>query len=83
MNTRFKHRLARLPVLALIAFAYFVVYSEDLHAVLAPLERILGLSNVVSPWLYGVIAVAIISWTILQIWRPLARSEVHREAQQS
>jgi hypothetical protein len=67
--------VARLAVLGVFVFAYFVVYPQDVVAVLAPaekvvafLEQILALSNALSPWLYGVIGVAILAWTVARVW---------------
>jgi hypothetical protein len=55
-------------VLGVVTFVYFVFFPHDLAAILAPLEKILAVSSAVSPWLYGVIAVGILSWTALRIW---------------
>jgi hypothetical protein len=55
-------------VLGVLAFVYFLLYPQDLAAVLRPVEQVLGLSTAVSPWLYGVVAVAILCWTALRIW---------------
>ncbi len=68
MNTRTRHRGIYVAVLGVVAFVYFVFYAQDLSAILAPLEKVLAVTSAVSPWLYGVIAVAILSWTALRIW---------------
>jgi len=60
--------LARLAILGVFVFAYFVVYPQDFAAVLAPVKEVLALSNAVSPWLYGVIGVAILAWTVARVW---------------
>jgi hypothetical protein len=60
--------LARLALLGVFVFTYFVVYPQDFAAVLAPLKEVLALSNAVSPWLYGVIGVAILAWTVADVW---------------
>jgi hypothetical protein len=57
-----------LTVLGAVALAYFVAYPEDLAAVLAPAQRVLGLSSAVSPWLYGLLAVALACRTADRIW---------------
>jgi hypothetical protein len=55
-------------VLGAAALAYFVAYPENLAAVLAPAQRILGLSSAVSPWLYGLLAVGLVCRTADRIW---------------
>ena len=59
---------ARLVLLACIAFAYFVLYPQDLSVLLNPAERVISMSNTASPWLYAVIGVAMISWTVIRVW---------------
>jgi hypothetical protein len=68
MTTATKHVLPRLVLLGLLLLAYFVVYPEDLAGVLSPVATGLGLSSAISPWLYALIAVAILCWTALRIW---------------
>jgi hypothetical protein len=53
-----------LAVLAVAALTYFAVFPEDL----APVERVLGLSWAVSPWLYGLLAVGLACRTATRIW---------------
>jgi len=55
-------------LLGVPAFVYFVLFPQDLDHVLAPAEKVLALSGAVSPWLYAVIGVATISWTIIRVW---------------
>jgi len=46
---------------AVCVFIYFVVFPDDVRHVTAPIVNFLDVSNSVSPWLYAVCAVAIIS----------------------
>lgn len=77
MTIRSKH-FGRPAVLGALAFLYFVCYPHDLSAILSPAEKVLALSNAVSPWLYGVIAVAILSKTALRIRDGRPTGEVTR-----
>jgi hypothetical protein len=58
----------RLVVVVTLVFVYFVAFPQDLAGVISPVERVLALSNAVSPWLYGVVAVAIVTCTAVRIW---------------
>jgi hypothetical protein len=58
-----------------VVLVYFVIYPDDVKAVLAPLRSslefsasLLGLSHAVSPWLYLVIAVTIVTWGGVRVW---------------
>jgi hypothetical protein len=68
---------ARLALLGVLVGAYFVLYPEDCTAVLRPIEKVLGVSYAVSPWLYAVLGVGIIAWTVVRLWggRPGTRTE--------
>jgi hypothetical protein len=66
--THFKRWVSRVILLVLLAFAYFVAYPEDCVAVFVPAKELLALSNAASPWLYGLVAVAILAWTATAIW---------------
>jgi hypothetical protein len=68
VKTPSNNLVARLAVLGVFVFAYFVVYPQDFAAVLGPVQKVLALSNAVSPWLYGVIGVAILAWTVAGVW---------------
>ena len=79
MTSQPKQWVARLVVLGVLAFIYFICYPQDMATVVSPVEqvlalsnvvveKVLALSNVVSPWLYAVIGVAIFSWTVVRIW---------------
>jgi hypothetical protein len=59
-------RLLRRPrlILLICIVVYFVVFPEDL----APIERILHLSQAVSPWLYVVLGAGIVAWAIVRTW---------------
>ena len=58
--------MKRGAVLALLAFGYFVAFPEDLSAVLVPVERLLSITNTVSPWVYGVVAAMVVSRALLR-----------------
>jgi len=58
----------RLGLLAAVALVYFVLYPEDLDGILGPLQRVLGLSYAVSPWLYVFLGVLVLAWTAFRIW---------------
>jgi len=79
MSLKLDTPIARLVTVGLVVLAYFLVYPEDVTAVVAPvatmvkgiaapLASVLQLSTSVSPWLYGVIAVGIVAWTIVRVW---------------
>ncbi len=55
-------------VLGALVFAYFVMYPEDVSAVIAPIASVMQLSQTVSPWLYMVIGVGIVTWGIVRVW---------------
>lgn len=56
-------------ILAGAALTYFVAFPEDCDALLAPLRLVLSLSFSISPWLYGLAAVALVCWTACACWR--------------
>ena len=54
---------------------YFVIFPQDLAALLGPLRIPMEMSNILSPWAYGLIGVAFICWTLVRIWgRPAGRA---------
>jgi hypothetical protein len=59
-------------VLLLAALAYFIIYPQDVAAVIGPptqaISTVLAVSQVVSPWLYALAGVAVICWTASRIW---------------
>ncbi len=57
-----------IAVLVLALLAYFVSYPEDAQAIATPMATFLGLTTAVSPWLYGVVAVAIIAKAVVKTW---------------
>jgi len=57
-----------IAVLVLALLAYFVSYPEDAQAITTPISTFLGLTTAVSPWLYGVLAVAIIANAMIKTW---------------
>lgn len=60
--------LARAGIPLALAYVYFVIFPGDLAAVLAPASQVLNLSTAVSPWLYVVIAVAIVMRAVTRTW---------------
>ena len=68
MGAKWTPRLKHLAVIAAAVFAYFVAFPDDLPSFLAPVERILGLTIAVSPWLYVVLGAAIVAWTITHVF---------------
>lgn len=60
--------LKHLVVITTAVFAYFAAFPGDLPSFLAPVERILGLTTAVSPWLYVVLGGAIVAWTITHVF---------------
>jgi hypothetical protein len=59
-----------LPAIVLVVVVYFVVFPEDVEAVVAPLAKLLSLTTVVSPWLYVVFGAWIVAWAIVRVWGP-------------
>jgi hypothetical protein len=59
--------LRRVVVSALAVVAYFVAYPEDAQALTAPLATFLSPTTAISPWLYGVAAVAIIAHAVVKV----------------
>jgi hypothetical protein len=55
-------------ILAGAALAYFVAFPEDCESLLRPLQSVLSLTYAVSPWLYGLAAVALVCWTARTVW---------------
>jgi hypothetical protein len=68
--------LVRLSLFGVLVVAYFVLFPDDLAALIGPLEQLLRLSQAVSPWLYALIGVALLCWTLDRIWGKGARREV-------
>jgi hypothetical protein len=56
------------------ALVYFVAFPEDCESLLLPLRSALSLSYAVSPWLYGLAAVALVCWTARLVWGPSERT---------
>ena len=71
-----RERLLRpIVILAALVFVYFVVFPADLQTLVEPLSvavtligAILVLSESVSPWLYMLLAVVVLSQTATRIW---------------
>jgi hypothetical protein len=63
-----KHFILRLSIVGVIALVYFVMYPDDLAVLIRPVENLLAASQSISPWLYGVIGVSMICWTVTKVW---------------
>jgi hypothetical protein len=68
--------IVRSLVAGLLVLAYFVLFPDDLAILLNPLQQLLQVSSAVSPWLYGLIGVGLVCWTMLRIWGQGARREI-------
>jgi AAA domain len=68
VETRSKHWDARLVALVVSTIVYFVLYPQDLTTLVGPVETVFSVSNVISPWLYGLIGVVVLSWTMVRVW---------------
>jgi hypothetical protein len=55
-------------ILTAATLVYFVAFPEDCESLLLPLRSALSLSYAVSPWLYGLTAVALACWTARLVW---------------
>jgi hypothetical protein len=75
MNAKLRSASDIVIVVVTLVFSYFVVFPEDANAVTTPIATVLELSQAISPWLYLVIAVGIITWGIVRVW---GRREVIR-----
>ena len=51
----------KIVILTLTVVAYFAAFPSDA-------EAILGISNAISPWLYGVVTAGLIAWAIVKTW---------------
>ena len=71
-------------VLGFFAFVYFVIYPEDIEVLFTPLvflveafsvpvKIVLGLSESISPWLYGTAIAAMLCWTATRLWQKPAQ----------
>jgi len=67
MNT-LSPRIINRFILGGLLYAYFVVFPGDLQILFNPLQAVLRLTEAGSPWLLGLAAVAVLSWTALRIW---------------
>lgn len=63
-----KPAVLRWLLLGAVALAYFAFFPGDLAALVGPVEKVLGMSQAVSPWLYALAGVAIICSTLVRIW---------------
>jgi hypothetical protein len=73
MSSKSKYRL----ILVILVFTYFIIFPNDLPAIFAPageafrevvliIRDILSLTNMVSPWFYGVLAFGVIAWALVR-----------------
>ncbi len=53
-----------------LVYAYFLAFPGDLKLVLSPLEAVLRLSTLISPWLFVLASVGTLSWTAVKLWPP-------------
>jgi Na+/H+-dicarboxylate symporter len=80
MFNRSNHWFMRFVLLFVLALAYFVIFPQDWSTLLSLAERILAVSNAVSPWLYGLLGVGLVCWTMIRIWGKATR-EAGQEGQ--
>lgn len=64
----FNRTTIRFAVLAIVVFAYFVAFPDDMATVLAPVQGVLSLTQAVSPWFYVLLGFVVVAWTIVRIW---------------
>ncbi|MBI1367548.1 MAG: hypothetical protein GC162_02725 [Planctomycetes bacterium] len=57
-------------ILAAAALVYFIAFPEDLESTVQPVAIVTNLTNTISPWFYGVVAVAVLSGAIVKTWGP-------------
>ncbi len=69
MCNSFPRWLRVFGLLLVLLFVYLIVFPDDIPALIAPLERVFGLTGAVAFGAYMVIAVAIFSWAIVRAWR--------------
>lgn len=72
-----RRRLVLVVLAPVLAFTYFVMFPDDVESLVAPLARVvsfletvLGVSESVSPWLYGTVMVGIAAWAVVRVWGP-------------
>jgi hypothetical protein len=53
-------------IVAGVVLAYFISFPGDLSAILEPIREALSLTNAISPWLYVLVAAAIVAWAIVR-----------------
>ncbi len=58
------------PALVILGLTliYFVAFPEDLAVLTYPVEKVLGISQAVSPWLYLLIGFIVLAWVVVRIW---------------
>lgn len=63
-------------ILGLFAAVYFVIYPEDVAALVAPLSALIvalaeplrALTHSISPWLYATAIAGVLAWTATRLW---------------
>jgi hypothetical protein len=53
-------------IVTITGLAYLSAFPEDLPTVVAPAREVLALTDAVSPWLYAVLAAAVIAWAVVR-----------------
>lgn len=61
---------SRFAIAAAAVLAYFVAFPEDGGAVMASVSGVLDVTNSVSPWAYGLLAVMLACSTASKVWGP-------------
>lgn len=57
-----------IAILTLAVLAYFVSYPDDVQAITTTISPFLELTNAVSPWFYGAVAVGITATALVKLW---------------
>ena len=68
MLNNFRSVARPLAIISICVFIYFVVFPDDMLRVTTPIAALFNVSRSISPWLYGVIAVVILAFTITKVW---------------
>ncbi|HEY0984353.1 hypothetical protein [Schlesneria sp.] len=60
-------RQRHIVVLVISVIAYFLIYPDDITRFTAPVSDVLTLTFSISPWMYGLAAVAVIIYGAMKI----------------
>lgn len=74
MSPDTRRAAGRWAVPAVAVAAYFAAFPGDLNSIVTPVERILGLTYSVSPWLYLVLGAAVLVWPFSRRFRGSAEA---------